>query len=598
VQGYGDHIQLLNLVIHDMHAKTGGGDAMGISVYGSDSTRPISNLLIQGNLIHDCQPGHSESLTLNGNVDGFTILNNTVHDVDNIGIDMIGGEGTCPVPANDMARNGTCEGNTVYHARSNYGGGYAAGIYVDGGVNITVQRNIVHECDLGMEIGCENKGRTASGMLVRDNLLYNNDKAGLAFGGYNYPATGKVTTSTFTNNTCFHNDVLNTMVGEFWIQYALNCLVYNNIFYATDQNKLMTTIVGNANENSIDYNLWFCPGGADSATVDYNGTITTTYGDYLTGSAQDADSRFGDPMFTSIVLPSPNVHLQQGSPAIGAGRPVDPAPTIEYDLDGNPRPNGGRADLGAYLYIPPPMNPSTPSLIDAEGMWPDLTFRWHAAVRAVTYRLQIASDSAFASSLALDDSTLADTSLADSTLNDSTLYFWRVNARDSNGVSGWSTAGEFSTTKGLLNIAYAGNWNLVSLPLLPSDALKAHIFPGALTAAYAYTGSYLAEDTLSVGEGYWIKFAAGQNVGFNGPAAVAESIEVTSGWNLVGSPSNPISSALVAVKSTEIQSRWYGYEGGYAASDTLYPGRGYWVKVSGNGVLVFTGSRSLRRRTK
>ena len=37
-----------------------------------------------------------------------------MHDNDNIGIDFIGREGVCPNPANDMARDGLCAGNTVY----------------------------------------------------------------------------------------------------------------------------------------------------------------------------------------------------------------------------------------------------------------------------------------------------------------------------------------------------------------------------------------------------------------------------------------------------------------------------------------------------
>ena len=53
---------------------------------------PISDLVIDGNEIYDCEPATSEALTLNGNVDGFAVTNNVVRDVNNIGIDFIGGE--------------------------------------------------------------------------------------------------------------------------------------------------------------------------------------------------------------------------------------------------------------------------------------------------------------------------------------------------------------------------------------------------------------------------------------------------------------------------------------------------------------------------
>ena len=60
----------------------------------------------------------------------------------------------------------------------------AAGIYVDGGSNITLESNEVHHSDMGIEIGAENQGRAATKMTVRQNYLHDNDKYGLAFGGY------------------------------------------------------------------------------------------------------------------------------------------------------------------------------------------------------------------------------------------------------------------------------------------------------------------------------------------------------------------------------------------------------------------------------
>ena len=54
---------------------------------------------------------------LNGNVDGFTVSHNLVHDNDNIGIDFIGFEGNGPATL-DQARNGRCFGNRVYNISS------------------------------------------------------------------------------------------------------------------------------------------------------------------------------------------------------------------------------------------------------------------------------------------------------------------------------------------------------------------------------------------------------------------------------------------------------------------------------------------------
>ncbi|MCP4712959.1 MAG: DUF5123 domain-containing protein, partial [Planctomycetes bacterium] len=251
IEGSGEHIEIRNNKIYEIR----GSDAMGITVYGTDASKSISNLVVDGNEIYNCDPAHSEALTLNGNVENFEVTNNIVHDVNNIAIDFIGGEGQCPDSAKDAARNGLCSGNIVYNARSSYGGGFAAGIYIDGGKNITVEKNIVYSCDRGIELGCEIRGWVSSGNVARNNLIYNNDKSGIAVGGYDYPRTGKVTDTGVLNNTCFNNDTLNTGTGELLIEYADGIEIKNNIFYCSAQSALLTVSdVNRSNTLTLDYN--------------------------------------------------------------------------------------------------------------------------------------------------------------------------------------------------------------------------------------------------------------------------------------------------------------------------------------------------------
>src|SRR4029077_12731893 len=81
------HGELRRNRIHDIR----GRNAMGITVFATEPTA-ISDLVIDGNEVYDCDPAPSEALTLNGNVDWFQVTNNVVRDVNNIGIDAIGGE--------------------------------------------------------------------------------------------------------------------------------------------------------------------------------------------------------------------------------------------------------------------------------------------------------------------------------------------------------------------------------------------------------------------------------------------------------------------------------------------------------------------------
>jgi hypothetical protein len=336
VLGSGSHIEIRNNRIHDMR----GDHAMGITVYGTAAT-PISDLIIDGNEIYDCEPFQSEALTLNGNVTNFQVTNNIVRDVNNIGIDFIGGESDIQPDVTKVARNGIVRGNTVLRANEQ-GGGYAGGIYVDGGKDILIERNVVSGSDLGIEIGAENSGIITSGVIVRDNVVYANEKVGIVFGGYK-ASVGRVKNCQFLNNTLYKNDTLGEGLGELWIQYAEDNQVRNNVFYGTAQNLLVYSENGNVN-NTLDYNLFYVEAGSGSATFVWQSTEYTGFAAYKAGTGQDAHSTFGDPLFANAS--SADFHVGATSPAVNRGDPAFVPGSGEVDLDGAARLNGPRVDTG------------------------------------------------------------------------------------------------------------------------------------------------------------------------------------------------------------------------------------------------------------
>ncbi len=338
IVGAGSHIEIRDNRIHDMR----GRDAMGITVYGTSRTAAIRDLVIDGNEIFDVEPARSEALTLNGNVTRFAVTNNVVRDVNSIGIDFIGGETSINPDPTKVVRNGVCRFNQVYRANANYGGGFAAGIYVDGARNIIIENNIVAGSDLGIEVGAENAGVVARGIVVRNNVVYGNEKACLVFGGFNASA-GRVRDSQFLHNTCYQNDTLGTGFGELWIQYAEDNDVRGNIFKG-HRNELLFSEGGNV-DNTLDYNLWSAPGGAGAATFTWRGTTYDSYAAYRSASGQDGRSRFGNPRFKRPR--AKNFHLRAGSPAIDAGDPGVGAEVGNFDLDLAARVSGDRIDIGA-----------------------------------------------------------------------------------------------------------------------------------------------------------------------------------------------------------------------------------------------------------
>jgi|GEM_PF-735860 len=422
IKGSGIHIEIRNNKINDMKATT-NGDAMAISVYGT-SAIPLSHIIIDSNTIENCEPGHSEALVLNGNVDTFQITNNTVRNVNNIGIDMIGGEGTCPDANQDAARNGMCSNNMVYNAHSNYGGGYAAGIYSDGGINIIIERNLVSSSDVGFEIGCENQGRISSGIILRNNIAYNNDKRGIGIGGYNFPQTGTVINSYIVNNTLYNNDMMNTAEGELVVEHTQNCVIANNILYASSQNRLMVTTVGNSSGNIFHHNLWYSPGGNSSATIDYNGTVYASFTMYQNGTGQDENSVFGNPFFVSPSSSFPDVHLLNHSPAINIGDNSLSPFFGNSDYDGSERMQHGTVDCGAFETNTNAPNP--PQNVTVAGNDSLAILRWKNNSENNILRYRIYGSTMLHPISPMDSTT--DTTITLANLQRAVQYYFRITA--------------------------------------------------------------------------------------------------------------------------------------------------------------------------
>jgi hypothetical protein len=96
------------------------------------------------------------------------------------------------------------------------------------------------------------------------------------------------------------------------------------------------------------------------------------------------------------------------------------------------------------LAPPPPVVLAVPE-DNAVGQPDSLFLRWHAAVTAASYRLQLATDSTFGGGMVVDDSLITDTSYAVNGLTYSTAYFWRVGAENAAGVGPFSGARRFMT---------------------------------------------------------------------------------------------------------------------------------------------------------
>ncbi len=254
----------------------------GICVYARNDLAPVRDLTIEGCEVFDCECGSSESVVVNGNVDGFLIASNVVHDNNNIGIDMIGFEGTAKRPDGaggnpyefDCARNGVCRDNVVYNICTEGNMAYfdgvrfdrcAGGIYVDGGQDIEIFRNFVFNCDIGIEVATEhspddNPLFRVTGVRVHDNVVADcRGWAGLCFGGY-------ARHLGFTENCGFdHNTLVNNAV-QIAVQRSRNNRIHANLILGGDTGvlyndscrpeDLINDLSGNAAAGLKDVGSW------------------------------------------------------------------------------------------------------------------------------------------------------------------------------------------------------------------------------------------------------------------------------------------------------------------------------------------------------
>lgn len=374
-----NNIQILNCDIHNIEVTatngSGQGNAHGIAIDGTTGTaaQAMTNVTVSGCTLTGMVTGWSETMMVKGNVDGFTFTNNLIYSNNNIGMDMAGGWGNSSNPALDMARHGYVEGNTVYSCSTKNNPAYndysCAGIYVDGGDSIIIERNISYSNDIGIQVASERTGYNSNYVTVRNNVVYSNNTKGIGIGGYNDTLTGGTTNCMFVNNTLYNNDTQKAGNGEFYVAwFGENNGFYNNIVYAGAQGLFVNHQVPDTAHNGAtgNYNDYY------DATVSNAASFWTAQGglaivgftaEWQPQTQQDLQSFWSNPLFVSTT--TPNFNIGSGSPALDTGSlslgntQFDPTfastnnlptgPVVgPLDLAGNARSNGSVIDMGAY----------------------------------------------------------------------------------------------------------------------------------------------------------------------------------------------------------------------------------------------------------
>jgi len=227
---------------------------------------------------------------------------------------------------------------------------------------------------------------------------------------------------------------------------------YDNTNSTTDKSYSMYSAAANTAYTDINYCDYYVSG--TPGVLGYLGGDKLTLTDWRTATGKDLNSVSGNPVFFN----DSNLHIDsnQVSPVHNAGQFIA---TVTDDIDGNLRSTTA-PDIGADEYnIPQP--PAVPVLISptngATNQPLSLNLVWHASSGAISYWLQLSTNSGFTSFI-INDSTLTDTLQALSGLSQTTTYYWRVKAKNNAGYSAFSSA-----------------WNFTTQSLIPSLTLKVYL---------------------------------------------------------------------------------------------------------------------------
>lgn len=175
--------------------------SFGLDASAQTATHELQHVVIEGNAVTHTYTGQSETVAVDGNVTDFLVANNTISQVDNIGLDLIGWE--LESTSASQARDGLITGNAISDVDNSTdlngyghlisgvcvpGDDAAGGLYVDGGSFLWLKGNTLTNTNHGIELGAENQdgplGAAADHLLVTGNTVTNG--AGTTYSGTSY----------------------------------------------------------------------------------------------------------------------------------------------------------------------------------------------------------------------------------------------------------------------------------------------------------------------------------------------------------------------------------------------------------------------------
>jgi hypothetical protein len=138
-----------------------------------------------------------------------------------------------------------------------------------------------------------------------------------------------------------------------------------------------------------------------------------------------------------------------------------------------------------------------------------------------------------------------------------------------------------------ITLQVTSGWNLISLPVKVANNNSRILFPTAVSNAFTYDEGYVTHDSMLLGKGYWMKFAAFDSIIITGKKIIEDTIDVPSGWSMFGSISVDVDTQNIVTIPEGVIKRilkicpWFDC---YVTS--IEPGHAYWLQTTSSGKII------------
>jgi len=206
------------------------------------------------------------------------------------------------------------------------------------------------------------------------------------------------------------------------------------------------------------------------------------------GTTYDVTFYYADNETFSVTSPSTNVLLAKQDFSFWMSYPRGTG-NLQSDQNSSLRTITARGMLGFSSFALtdaglPAERPLTP-VNNAINQPTTVTMVWNKSLLATTYRVQVATDSTFATGILLNDSTVTDSTKVISGLGSGVSVFWRVNGKSGAGTGAWSQVYKFTTTAVLppavvnLSVIPGGFYNSGTGRLNMKDTIRVYLVDSA-----------------------------------------------------------------------------------------------------------------------